>query len=146
MKEDNKIERMRHALNGPSRPNMPNVSAFMVEDAEAEIRRSTNRHFAQLAEIEQLKTDRDHWRNEAQLFKTDNERLQQRLKDLDESNDELRHSMATMEAHMHNSAQSFVQAFNAMRGVKHTKVVTPPALAQLQLDNKPADDDDTRSS
>jgi chromosome segregation ATPase len=124
-------ERMLHAINGPTRPNMPKTSPFLVEDAEAEIRRSVQRHFAMQAEIEELKTDRDHWRNEAQLFKAENERLQQRLKDTEEYNDELKHSMATLEAHMHNSAQSFVSAFNALREVKHVKVVAVPALEQI---------------
>lgn len=131
--EDKKfLDRMQRTLNGPQRPSMPGASPFMVEDAESEIRRSVQRHYEMQAKIEELTTDRDTWRNDAQVFKTENERLQQRVKDTEEHNDELKHALATLEAHMQTSAQSFVTAFNALRGIKHIKTVVPPALEALE--------------
>ena len=131
--EDNKfLDRMQRTLNGPQSPSMPGASPFMVEDAEAEIRRSVQRHYEMQAKILELTTDRDTWRNDAQVFQAENVWLQQKLKDTEEHNDELKHAMATLEAHMHTSAQSFVTAFHTLREIKHVKTVMPPAFEALE--------------
>jgi hypothetical protein len=130
--EKNLIERMQHSLNGPNRPNLPKVSSFMVEDAEAEIRRSTQRHYAQIAEIEELKTDRDHWRNEAHLNKAEMERLTERLKDKDAIEEQLKQVVHTLQAQYEVGAQVWLNGYKTLQGVAHLKIVTPTALEAIE--------------
>ena len=134
MSNENKrlSERMNRTLNGPRDPSMPQVSPFLVEDAEAEIRRSTNRHYAQVAEIEQLKNERDTWRNDATVLKTEKEQLETKLKDVEQQNENLKNNNAMLLANFETGVQIWLTSFNRLREMQHMKVVTPPALAALE--------------
>jgi uncharacterized protein (DUF1800 family) len=149
MQQEMLKQRMQHALNGPTRPNLPQTSPFLVEDAEAEIRRSTQRHYAQIAEIAELKTDRDHWRNEAQLekgekervetlFNSERKRLEARCADQEAHIGELMEAIAVMRTHMDTGVESYLKSYRVLKEIPHMKIVTPAALLSLEH----ADDED----
>jgi chromosome segregation ATPase len=103
----------------------------MVEDAEAEIRRNVNRHYQQQADIAELTTDRDHWRNEATLHKPEVERLQAKQKDAETLIDELKAGMARLHAQFETGAQIWLTGYRTLAELTQLKVVTPPALEQI---------------
>jgi len=111
-------------------PRMPSafVTPFPI-DAEGEIRRVTERHYEQLAYIEKLKTDIDHWRHRAELAETDNERLQDKLKINEQHIDELKEVITALKTQFETGIQVWVNGINTLRSVADLKLVMPKLAA-----------------
>ena len=136
-------ERMNHTINGPTRPALPQVSPFMVEDAEAEIRRNVQRHYEMKAEIATLTTDRDHWRHRAELAEAEIVRQAQTIQDLEQQKaeqregmtaeiDELKVTITALETEFDNSAQIILRGYERLKA-RQPKLVTPTlALERLK--------------
>jgi hypothetical protein len=122
------LAQMDHALNGPARPSMPAASPFMVEDAEAEIRRNVQRHYDQLAKIEVLTTDSAHWRQQAQVFKAESERLEARCHDQEMLIGELKDTITTLRTQFESGAEIWLKSYQVLNQTPHVKVVTPQQL------------------
>jgi chromosome segregation ATPase len=111
---------------------MPRASSFLVEDAEAEIRRTTQRHYQMQAEIAELTTDRDQWKNEATLHKAEAERLTERLKDKDANEERLLQVVHTLQAQFEVGAQVWLNGYKTLQSVAQIRVVTPAALEAIE--------------
>jgi len=104
------------------------VSPFPI-DAEGDIRRVTERHYEQLAHIEKLKTDVDHWQHRAELAEAECERLQDKLKLNEQHTDELKEVITALKTQFELGVQVWVNGINTLRTVADLKLVMPKLAA-----------------
>ena len=116
-------------------------SPFLCDEAEVEIRRNVNRHYQQINEIEQLKTDGECWRHRAELAESENDRLRAELKERDAQVDELKRGIATLHTQFHSGAQMWITGYRTLVDLNQYHPMAPtiendiknmmPALEQI---------------
>lgn len=139
-------EKMDHTLNGPTRPNKPAMSSFMVEDAENEIRRNVQRHYEQQAAIAELTTDRDHWRHRAELAEAECVRLEAKLRDADARADELKDTITTLRTQFETGINVWLGAYKTLQEAAHPLRIVAPEALQLKQENQDDPRDHYRTS
>lgn len=130
--------RMKDVLNGPAppKPQMP-VSTSFMSAAEEEIRREVTRRHQMLAELEELKTDVDMYRQRAQLAEAEVERQTAKINFLEDSKaamhknlsariSDLENTITAINTKLESSAQMILSAFDITRGLA---TVQKPAIA-----------------
>jgi hypothetical protein len=119
-------------------PKPPPPPSFSSDDAEAEIRRTVNRHHQQVAEIATLRNDVDHWRHRAELAEGEVENLQTKIVQLemqheadrgkrDHEVDELKEVINTLQAQFEAGARIWLGSYDVLKRL-NPKVVTPQQL------------------
>jgi hypothetical protein len=120
-------------------PPLPPRSPFMPQGAEEEIRRNVERHYAQVNEIERLKTDLEHWKHRAELAEAEITVLVQKLQASEQNAGELKSTIATLHAQFDVGAQVWLDAYDRLRklNLPHVTVITPPKLQALEQEKTP---------
>lgn len=138
--------RMPQPAAKPAPPTVPVPAAFMSEEAEAEIRRNVTRHYQQIAEIEALKNDVEHWKHRAELAEAEMVRLQQKNGALEiakeeasaaycDQIDELKDVISTLQAQFESGARIWLNSYDVLKRVS-PKVVIPQQLADQRREDE----------
>jgi len=104
------------------------VTPFVM-DAESEIKRNIERHYEQLAHIEKLRTDVDHWRHRAELAEAECEKLEEKLKINEQHTDELKEVITALKTQFETGVQIWVNGINTLKSVADLKLVMPKLAA-----------------
>lgn len=105
--------------NGPIMPR-----GGSVFDAEAE--NAIRKHYALRAELEELKTDRDFYRNRTELAEAIVEKLKRELGDEQAENLRLRDLNTELRTHLEHGVDSWVKALDILKAAPQPKVVITP--------------------
>ena len=118
-----------------AKPPVTTPPSPFAKDIEAEIRRGVERHYAQIAEIEQLKTDVEHWRHRAELAEAELIRQGTKITQLEQAKaeaseayceeiDGLKTTIYTLQTQFESSAQIILKSYETLKA-SGLKTVTP---------------------
>lgn len=130
--------------NGPQRPpydprtpHMPRAVMPYSDEVELEIRRQVTRHHHQLAEIAELKTDRDSYKQRAELAEAEIMLLMQKQRDLEARAEELQTVITTLQTQFDTGAEIWLKSYDTLKRVQ-PKTVTPAQLEKPEATNDAA--------
>ena len=89
----------------------------LPEEAEHDIRRNVARHYDQVMQIEQLKTEVTHWQSRAKSAEREAEITARYVLRLEEKKDQLLATIATLKAQFDVGAQCWLNGYEALRNI-----------------------------
>jgi Arc/MetJ-type ribon-helix-helix transcriptional regulator len=116
-------------------PFEPRPRATFPDEVELEIRRQVTRHHNQVAEIAELKTDRDTYRQRSEVAEAEITLLMQKQRDLENRCEELQATITTLATQFDNSAEILI------KGIETLKRMQPKTIQQMLEKPQEAHDD-----
>ena len=96
---------------------MNDSRSLLPQDAEDDIRRHVTRHYNQVVEIEQLRTELEHWRRRAASAEREAEITARHVLNLEEKKDQLLATIAMLKTQFDVGAQCWLNGYEALRHV-----------------------------